>query len=158
MKGKLKLFIIGTCLITLYGCDLKKTKIEQAEWLIGTWESQTERGSTYETWTKLSGNELKGISYMLEEKDTIVFETIQLIQNEEGLFYIPKVKNQNDGLPVKFKLKMNSDSSLVFENPLHDFPQVISYAKIGSDSLVAEISGVKNDSKQRQAFLMNRVR
>ena len=73
-----------------------KNEIKNAEWLIGTWENKTPNGTIYETWAKVSDIEFSGKSYMLKEKDTIVFETIRLIQENNNLFYIPKVKNQND--------------------------------------------------------------
>ena len=95
---------------------------------------------------------------MVKVQDTIVFENIRLVQEKEGIFYIPVVKNQNDGLPVRFVAKTISDTKLIFENPEHDFPQIISYTKISSDSLVAEISGTKNGQIQRQTFRMKRVK
>src|SRR5690606_29225029 len=106
-----------------------------------------------ESWTKTSDTEFAGKSYILKEKDTVIFETIRLVQEKDGLFYIPTVRNQNDNLPVRFALKAISDTEMVFENPKHDFPQIISYTKITSDSLVAEISGIKtimNVSKSSQ--------
>ncbi len=136
----------------------QKNEIKKAEWLIGTWENKTQRGSTYETWAKLSEFELSGKSFMLKEKDTIVFETIRLLQEQNNFYYIPKVKNQNDDLPVRFAAKIVSDKELVFENPNHDFPQIISYTKINADSLVAEISGSKNGKERKQTFPMKRVK
>ena len=128
------------------------------EWLIGTWELKTTKGNIYETWRKAHGNELIGKSYMLKNKDTIVFETIQLVQQQDGIFYIPSVKDQNAGAPILFKGKAISQKQLVFENKMHDFPQVISYAKINNDSLQAEISGLKNGKQDRRYFSMKRIK
>lgn len=136
----------------------QKNEIQKAEWLIGTWENKTQRGSIFETWTKISEVELSGKSYILKEKDTIVFETIRLLQEQENLFYIPKVKNQNGDLPVRFSMKTISDTKLVFENQQHDFPQIISYTKINADSLIAEISGTKNGKERKQTLPMKRVK
>ncbi len=133
-------------------------KIQKAEWLIGTWENKTQRGSIYETWEKINEFELSGKSYMLKEKDTIVFETVQLLEEKKSLFYIPKVKNQNGDLPVRFTAKIVSETELIFENQAHDFPQIISYTKITADSLVAEISGTKNGKERSQKFPMKRVK
>lgn len=133
-------------------------QIESARWLVGTWENKTPRGSVFETWNKVNDNELSGKSYVLKEKDTIVFETIRLVKEESGLFYIPVVKNQNEGMPVRFSATTMSANQLVFENQQHDFPQVISYTKVGSDSLVAEISGTKNGQARKQTFSMKRVK
>lgn len=157
MKNKIVFAIAGVIIFCSWTAQ-QKNEIKKAEWLIGTWENKTQRGSMYETWVKISDDELSGKSYILKEKDTIVFETIRLLQEQGSLFYIPEVKNQNGGLPVRFKSKIASDMELVFENPLHDFPQIISYTKINEDSLVAEISGVKNGKERKQTFPMKRVK
>ena len=114
--------------------------INKAEWLSGTWENKTKRGSIFETWSKTTENELSGKSYMVKGQDTIVFENIRLVQDQAGI------------------AKTISDTKLIFENPEHDFPQIISYNKMSSDSLVAEISGTKNGQERRQTFPMKRVK
>lgn len=157
MKNIIVSAIIGVIIFCSWTAQ-QKSEIKKAEWLIGTWENKTARGSMYETWVKISDDELSGKSYMLKEKDTIVFETIRLVQEQNSFFYIPKVKGQNDGLPVRFTAKIFSDKELLFENPQHDFPQIISYTKINADSLVAEISGIKNGKDRTQTFPMKRVK
>lgn len=81
-----------------------------------------------------------------------------MIQEKEGLVYIPTVKDQNVGLPIRFALASISNSQLVFENKEHDFPQMITYTQINSDSLVAEISGVENGKERKESFPMKRVK
>ena len=159
MKTGNKLLIAIVSLIILCAWTTKETNdIKKGEWLIGTLENRTPKGSIYETWSKTSDNELSGKSYIVKEKDTIVFETIRLVQEQEGLFYIPTVKNQNNSLPVRFATKTISETQLIFENPQHNFPQIISYTKISTDSLVAEISGTKNGQERKQTFPMKRVK
>ena len=159
MKTGNKLLIAIVSFIILCAWTTKETNdIKKGEWLIGTWENRTPKGSIYETWSKTSDNELSGKSYIVKEKDTIVFETIRLVQEQEGLFYIPTVKNQNNSLPVRFATKTISETQLIFENPQHNFPQIISYTKISTDSLVAEISGTKNGQERKQTFPMKRVK
>lgn len=156
---KAKLFFLIFCLMVFSNWAVgQNNTIKKAEWLIGTWENKTSQGSIYETWVKISDNELSGKSFALKEKDTIVFETIQLVQEQSGLFYIPAVKNQNNNKPVRFAVKTISDNKLVFENPQHDFPQIISYTKIGADSAVAEISGIKKGKESKQLFPMKRLK
>lgn len=137
---------------------LKKLQIEKAKWLIGTWENKTKRGSMYETWTKASDVKFTGKSYTVKNHDTTVFETFELVQKQNSLYYIPTVRNQNNNLPVSFSLQSISDNKLVFENPEHDFPQIISYTKITSDSLVAEISGKSNGQERKQTFPMKKIK
>jgi hypothetical protein len=159
MKTRTKVFTTIIGLLALCAWTTKQTnEIKRAEWLIGTWENKTLRGSIFETWSKTNENEFSGMSYIIKENDTVVFENIRLVQEHDGLFYIPTVKNQNVGLPVRFSIKAISETQLVFENPQHEFPQFISYTKITSDSLVAEISGTKNGQERKQTFPMKRVK
>ncbi len=155
---KLKLFTSVPGLILLSIVTIKQTSdFQKTEWLIGTWENKTARGSIYERWISAEGNLLSGKSYVIGGQDTIVLETIQLVQERGKLFYIPTVKGQNDGFPVHFASKIVTETQLIFENPEHDFPQIISYRKITADSLVAEISGTKNGQEHKQTFPMKRV-
>lgn len=159
MKIGTKILIAIVVLAVIGAWTMKqKTDITKAEWLIGTWENKTPKGSIYETWNKTNKTELAGKSYIVKEKDTVVFENIRLVQEKDGLFYIPTIKNQNDGFPVRFANKTISETQLVFENPQHNFQQIISYTKITSDSLVVEISGTKNGQERRQTFPMRRVK
>lgn len=132
--------------------------INKMQWLIGVWQNKSSKGTLYELWTIASPNEYTGKSYYRKGKDTVVLENIQLIQEKNKLHYIPTVKNQNNGLPVKFQMISITDSSIVFENQQHDFPQVISYRKISPDSLLAQISGMRNGQIQQQSFPMSRLK
>ncbi len=157
-KGTILVFTAVSLVLVWAGTFKQTNEIDKAQWLIGTWENNTQKGSIYETWSKINDNEFVGKSYLIQEKDTVIFENIRLTENEEGLFYIPIVKTQNEGLPVRFAAKEISASQLIFENPEHDFPQIISYTKISVDSLVAEISGSINGKVRKQVFPMNRVK
>jgi hypothetical protein len=159
MKTQTKIFIAAGVLFILGACAIESdSHIKKVEWLVGTWENKRANGSIYESWSKTDQRQLSGKSYMIKESDTIVFETIKLLEEEDLLFYIPSVNNQNEGAPVRFKQTMISDSQLVFENPEHDFPQIITYNRIGADSLVAEISGMRNGQERRQRFPMKRIK
>ncbi|OCK52951.1 hypothetical protein BA768_09940 [Chryseobacterium sp. CBo1] len=159
MKTGTKLFIAIIGLLLLCAWTIKqRDDIKKTEWLIGTWENKTLKGTIYETWKKISDNELSGMSYIVKDKDTIVFETIRLVQEQEVLFYIPIVKNQNDGLPVRFTAKLISKNQMIFENLQHEFPQIISYTNTDTNTLVAEISGTKNEQERKQTFPMKRVK
>jgi uncharacterized protein DUF6265 len=154
-----KLFSVVFSSIILCSCASQhKREIKRAEWLIGTWENKTVQGSIYETWIKVNENEFSGKTYVVNENDTIIFETIQLIQEQDSLFYIPKVMEQNEGLPIQFALSKISDSTLIFKNMQHDFPKIISYSKINTDSLVAEISGTQDGEELKQTFRMKQIK
>lgn len=131
--------------------------LDEASWLLGTWKNKTSRGIIYENWRKISTQEYVGKSYKLNGQDTVLLETVRLIQEGDNLFYIPTVSNQNGGLPIRFHLQEQSASKLLFSNPEHDFPQYISYTHIEKDSLVAEIYGSINGKEQKRSFPMSRI-
>lgn len=147
---------ITVLLLTSCGFIVKDNQLQKADWLLGTWEMKTPRGSVYETWEITGDNQLSGMSYMLNGTDTAVFERIRLVVEQDEIFYIPAVSNQNDGKEVRFRGSSISESELVFENPEHDFPQKIKYSLIRSDSLVAEISGEVNGQMRNQLFPMKK--
>lgn len=131
--------------------------IQLASWLLGTWESKTQKGSLYESWQQQDDLVLLGKSYFLKAGDTITLENIKLTQLKDGLFYLPSVKNQNNGKEVAFKASSVTTDTLVFDNPAHDFPQKIGYYRLENDSLRAEISGYKNGKHEVRTFLMKRI-
>ncbi|WP_300485167.1 DUF6265 family protein [Flavobacterium sp.] len=155
---KTKLPLLFAALMLLGAWTQESTDIKKADWIIGTWENKTPKGSLYETWRKINDREYRGKSYILQGKDTVVFETIQLVQEGPNLFYIPTVKDQNNNQPVHFIAKTSSATQLVFENRQHDFPQVITYTKTSTDALTAEISGTKNGQERKQSFPMKRIK
>jgi hypothetical protein len=156
MNNLIRIILLGG--IGMFFCvDGFGQRLTDANWLLGTWEQKTSKKTVYETWKGNSDSSYSGKSYLLKEKDTIVLETVSLLQKNGTLYYIPTVTNQNNSMPVPFKLTFSSVNQLVFENPTHDFPQKITYVLISSDSLLAEISGALNNKQQTRQFPMKRV-
>lgn len=157
MKTKLILSIISIMIAGSWA--QQQGELNQLQWLLGTWETKTPKGSLYETWTRKSDTEFQGKSYYLKNKDTLLFESVRLVEKDKKLHYIVSVKGHNKQLPVDFASKEIKDpASLQFENPLHDFPQKITYKKQGKDSLLAEISGMMNGKMASQKFPMRKVK
>ena len=53
---------------------------------------------------------------------------------------------------------MASETSVVFENPEHDFPQRVGYRRDGADGLQAWIEGQANGKSRRVDFSYQRAR
>ncbi|TND09272.1 MAG: hypothetical protein FD123_1359, partial [Bacteroidetes bacterium] len=128
------------------------SKLKELNWLIGKWENNSSEGYAAETWEQQNDSTLEGASYFVAGGDTVSSEKLSLVQTAGDLFYIPVVKDQNNGQPVKFKMTSQSGNQLVFENPSHDFPKKITYNRITNDSIVAEISGMVEGKLQAQQF------
>jgi hypothetical protein len=142
--------------------------IETTSWLPGTWENSNEIAAMHEIWEVLNDSTLQGTVTatrfeLPNSKDNggIYIDTLEIITIEErngSIFYIPAVKDQNQGLPVKFRLTSSSDSELKFENPDHDFPQLIHYIKVNEDSIFATVSGQFEGQQVEEKFPFKRVK
>ena len=125
--------------------------------LEGTWVMQTKRGPLYESWKLHNNSELRSKSFKLDQSnDTIMLERVTLIENADGIFYIPVVEDQNNKQPVSFKLKSIYSRKYTFENLAHDYPQRIIYNLIKSDSIVARIEGTKNGKTMGSDYYFKR--
>ena len=74
-------------------------------------------------------------------------------QFDDGeIYYCPIVAGQNAGEAVFFKLVFAQDTSFVFENPKHDFPQKVVYEFHLPDNLYAYIEGMDEGVFSRQEY------
>ncbi|MGX7668635.1 DUF6265 family protein [Flavobacterium pedocola] len=131
-------------------------QLEKVNWLVGEWGNTTPEGNLTETWTQSNDSTLTGKTVFVAGKDTMFTETIEIVQINDSLLYNTKVSNQNQGKTVSFKASAVSDMSVAFENVKHDFPQKITYNKISADSLVAEISGMKEGKESKENYPMKK--
>lgn len=121
-------------LITFLSCNQKsKININDLSWIEGSREVIIENDLIIEVWSKENDTLLVGKSYIATEYDTTLTETIQIIQKEGTIYYVPLVFDQNEGKPIMFELKSNNPKKLIFENLEHDFPQRICYYKEGNN-------------------------
>lgn len=145
-------------LLALAGCQVKPTLLSNAEWFIGTWESRTSKGSLYETWTKRDEHSFTGRSYYMNNADTVLFETIELVEKDGKLLYIVNAPEEKHEKPVPFESTEVNENQFIFENRQHDFPQVILYRKIRPDSLYAEVSGTVSGKELKEPFGMRKIK
>lgn len=142
------LFAMSTLLIVVCTACNSSSDLDKLLWLQGSWEYNFEGGRTVEAWEKKAEGQLDGYSYTIMGGDTVSQENILIKEKDGKLYYVPTVMEQNDGQPIEFAMVTLSDSTAVFENKAHDFPQKIEYKKIGTDSLEAKISGPMQGSSE----------
>lgn len=109
------------------------------DWLVGNWNRSNEEDGvrTHEIWKKENPNRYLGTSYSLRGKDTIWKEEITLSPLNSHWTYQVFLPLQNQ--ECHFRLTHLQGDSFVVENPENDFPQRISYQKVGEE-IHAEIS------------------
>lgn len=121
----------------------EKDLIKKADWLIGNWENKTNLGTLSENWKKVNDSTFKAKSLFIKDNDTIHNESIILQQKGETLTYTTTIQGQNEDKPIRFQLKEDIETGLIFENQKNDYPQKISYKKTANTSLVTQISGIQ---------------
>jgi len=112
------------------------------DWLVGSWIRQTSRGEIEERWALVSAETMEGIAVRTSGGNTLVTERLRLEQFGSEVFYT--AKPPENPLPTPFKLIEADGQRFVFQNPTHDFPQTISYTRIGDHGLLVRIEGLDN--------------
>lgn len=134
-------------------------ELEKANWLLGEWQKTDSSGTLKEIWTSLDDSTFAGQSYyIINEKDTVHFETMQLIQDGEHLIYNATVKGQNNDEPVPFQMTIDEDSLVVFENPKHDYPQKFSYKLLPQNKLNITIMGKNQGKENSQQYQLDKIK
>lgn len=105
--------------------------------LEGTWKLENEE--TYEHWNVFSDQNMKGISYKFKNNKTVVNEYLEISLVDNEIIYTATVVGQNEGKGISFTL-VPGGSSLVFENPQHDFPKKIEYQILSENEMFVTVS------------------
>ena len=148
-----KLALLATLLIVV-SCKNQASdeKLNPAQWILGSWEQQTDKGILTETWERKNDSLFVGSCYFINQSDTLHTETILLDQRDDSITYSANVKGQNNDKAVPFTLTTANTNSLVFENLKHDYPQKIVYQKNKSNGLVVTISGILQGKKSEEKY------
>lgn len=129
-------------------------RIESVAWLEGCWEAASPRRTIEERWTAPRGGSMLGTSRTLRNDTLLEHEFITLREVDGWLAY----QAQPSGQPAAaFRATRISDSTVVFENPGHDFPQLIGYRRTAADSLHAWIQGTGSNGPRQVNFAYGRV-
>lgn len=126
--------VVAVLILSSCNRQVNKPEIADLKWLEGNWKS-IEGSQFYESWKMKNSNVLEGLGCTIDNGDTLMSESLRIFESDSGIFYSATVSNQNDRLPVHFKLTHYLKDSLVFSNPVHDFPRIIVYKRITCDSI-----------------------
>jgi hypothetical protein len=128
---------------------LPSPKLADVAWLQGCWTAVTPGRLIEENWTSPRGGSMIGVSRTIAGDSLAGYELVILYQRDSTLEY----EAHPSGQPVAtFSARTASTTGVVFENPMHDFPQRVGYRRVGQDSLVAYIEGVMGGRARRVEF------
>jgi hypothetical protein len=126
-------------------------------WMSGCWEATGGEGKVtfHEMWMKPAGGVMIGAGRTLSGARAIFTESLQIREEADGVTYW--ARPQGSDAPVGFKLGKQSDGSVLFENPGHDFPTRILYDRLPEGGLRARVEGPKDAKETAQEFVYRRV-
>jgi len=123
-------------------------------WLSGCWRQEGPTHTIEEVWLSPVGATTVGVSRTMAA-DTLLLWEVMVIRPVAGeLAFEATPRGQPS---VVFPVIEFTDSSLVFENLAHDFPQQIRYRRRSNDSLYATISGMVGGRSRTIKFEYGRV-
>ena len=123
-------------------------------WMSGCWELRTATRVTHEQWMVPMASQMMGMSRTVVRDSVREFETLRIETRNGVPTYVAMPSGQKE---AHFAATSITDSTAIFANPAHDFPQRIMYRRIGADSLVARIEGPQGGQTRGINFPMRRV-
>lgn len=129
--------------------------VESLAWLAGCWQPDKGDAGSGEHWLSPAGGTMLGVSRTVRNGRTVEFEFMQLRTNAEGkLVLIALPSGQKE---TTFVASSVTGDSVTFENPQHDFPQIVTYRLQPAGRLVARIEGTRDGKVRGLDFPMKRV-
>jgi hypothetical protein len=128
-----------------------KATIAQLAWLAGTWAGGGGPVTVEERWTPAAGGAMLAVSRTVKGGQMVAFEYLRIVERNGGLVYVAQPNGQP---PTEFTLTMVSAESATFENPAHDFPKMIRYARRADGTLEARVS---DGGQNGETFVFRKV-
>ena len=125
-----------------------KPTLQDFAWLAGHWRIEQGDRLVDEQWMAPAGGLMMGMARNVQAGKVREYEFTLLRQEANGdIFYVASPSKQSE---AQFKLISLRNGEAVFENPEHDFPKKIVYARQADGSLLAAIEGPGRDGKPRR--------
>lgn len=129
--------------------------INNLAWLSGCWVPPDSDPGSGEHWTVPADGSMIGVSRTLRNGKMVAFEFMQFrTLNDGSMVFIAQPSGRP---PTTFRLKAMDDSSVVFENLEHDFPQRVIYRKLQDGSIIGRIEGTVNGRSSSVDYPMSPV-
>lgn len=149
-------YIILIIIFNLQLMAQEKTDMQKLLWIADSWVSASGETTSYEEWKVINDDLFEGGSKTIKDGKVIFSESLKIEKTADGIYYVADVAH--NPAPVKFKLTGVTDTSAVFENPEHDFPQKITYL-LEEGNLHAFIEGPGKDGNTKKVdFYMQKMR
>ena len=121
--------------------------VSELSFLAGKWKTKNANSSFEEHWMAPADGSMIGMGREMDGNKMQFHEYLRIEQRKDGIFYVAQPMGK---APTDFRLTNENTNTLMFENPEHDFPKVITYEKRIDGSLCITVSG--NGPKKNKSF------
>jgi Domain of unknown function (DUF6265) len=133
----------------------QQATVDRVAWLQGCWRSTRGEATIEEQWMAPRGGAMLGMGRTVRGSKLVEYELVLIKEQEGRLAY----EAHPSGQPTAtFMATTATDTSVVFENPRHDFPQRVGYRRHGADALDAWVEGQADGKSRRVDFSYQRAR
>lgn len=123
-------------------------------WMAGCWSSSRGGVTIEESWMAPRAGVLLGVGRTSDAAHVQEFEFLRIYASHDTLVYAATPSGQAH---AEFRAKTIAPGEIVFENPTHDFPTRVGYRRVGADSLIAFIEGMRGGSLRTIRFPYRKV-
>jgi hypothetical protein len=150
------LLLASFCLFVASGAGPhgEKRNLDRLGWLAGRWANERPLMVMEEVWLPAVGNTMLGVSRVVKSDSLVAHELV--IIREHGARFAYEAHPSGQAAATFLSVKV-TDSSIIFENLEHDFPQRIGYELVGTDSLYAWVEGPVRGKIKRNEFPYRRT-
>jgi hypothetical protein len=128
--------------------------VERVSWLQGCWELSSGQRTVEEQWMAPRGGVMIGMGRTVRGGALVEYESVVIRQQGDRLAYEAHPSGEPSAVFLSSTL---NESTVVFENPQHDFPQKVGYQRSGAGSLLAWVEGTEKGQTRRIEFPYKRV-
>jgi hypothetical protein len=144
---RIAIIVLGGLTFFITSCEQKQAQLP--DWLEGQWVTGDSIGFTTESWEKINSQFMTGEGLFILPDNQTVVEVLNIFTRDGLLFYTAMLPNQNNGEEIMFIDSQNNPDSLVFENPLHNYPKKIIYYKKSNDIIEVSIFGEEKEGANK---------
>jgi hypothetical protein len=131
-----------------------QTTIDHGVWLQGCWQLTSGDRIVEEHWTSPKAGAMLGSGRTIRAGKLVEHEFVLLAERDGRLAYQAHPSGQPS---TTFSSKETDETSVVFEDPAHDFPQRVGYRRVAADQLLAWIEGTVSGKPRRVEFPYRRI-
>ena len=125
------------------------TGVALPAWLAGAWTTVRDTRTIEEQWNEPRGGMMQAAGRTTQGEKLVEFEFLRIVRRGGSLVFIAQ---PNGAPPTEFPLTAHGPDSVRFENPAHDFPQVVCYRRTGPDALLAVVSATRDGKTNAVRF------